>query len=70
MSAAAKTKEWIDAIFTPLTSGANTLLGSTVTEEKTGPDNSGKRTTTIVIAILAVVTISVVAYVLLKPSNN
>lgn len=69
MSAAAKTKEWIDAIFSPLTAGANTLLGSTVTEEKTSPDNSGKRTSTIVIAILAVVTISVVAYVLLKPSK-
>ena len=67
---AAKTKEWIDAIFSPIASGTNTLLGSTVTEEKTSPDNTGKRTTTIAIAVLAVLTVAAVAYVLLKPSKN
>lgn len=70
MSTASKTKEWIDAIFTPITSGANTLLGSTVTEEKTSPDNSSSRTTTIVVSILAVITIVTVAFVLLKPQKG
>ena len=65
----------INGILPGLTTGANNLLGnsSTTVKETTAPDEAAKsstKTLTIVIVVLAVLTIGIVGFILLKKSKT
>lgn len=57
---------FLSSFLNPVSSAVNNTLGTSTTTVTEGPKNSNSKTGTIVIAIVAVITLMVIGYVLLK----